>query len=83
MALMLTLVPSLSSGSTRGSVAAGILFDEESRGLAARDARVEPEHDGDTHASLSSPVGISPRQVINKEWMGARPPPAHCTVRRS
>jgi hypothetical protein len=39
---MLTLVLSSSLGSSRGSVASGIVFDEESRDVAARDARVEP-----------------------------------------
>ena len=44
--LTLTLMRSSSSGSTRGSVASGIVFDEESRGVADRDARVEPGRAG-------------------------------------
>jgi hypothetical protein len=64
-ALTLTLLmsspstPSSSSGSTRGSAGAGIAFGAESRGVAARDARVEPEHHVITHVSLSSPFGIT------------------------
>jgi hypothetical protein len=49
---------SSSSGSTRGSAGSGIAFDVESRGVAARDARVEPEHDVSTRGSTFPPVGM-------------------------
>jgi hypothetical protein len=46
--LAIAKVASSSSGMTRGSACAHTVFDEESSGVAARDARVEPEHDVDT-----------------------------------
>ena len=57
--LRLSLTTS-SSGSTRGSAGAGIVLDVESNGVAARDARVEPEPDviGILRASAPSLVGL-------------------------
>jgi hypothetical protein len=54
--LTVTLLISQSLGSTRGSAGIGIAFDRESRSVAAHDARVEPEHDGKTHVSSTSPA---------------------------
>jgi hypothetical protein len=41
---------SSSSGLTRGSADAALIFETESSGVAARDARVGPEHDAMCHS---------------------------------
>jgi hypothetical protein len=47
-------IVSSSSGSTRGSADAGIIFELESTGVVARDARVEPRHDAMSEIRVSS-----------------------------
>src|SRR5450759_2793653 len=54
---------SSSSGSTRGSAGSGMVFGVEGSDVAARDARVEPEHDVSTRVSLFPPVRIIPTRL--------------------
>jgi hypothetical protein len=69
--LRLSLTTS-SSGSTRGSPGAEIVLDVESIGVAARDARVEPEHDmiGVLLVSAFELVGIN--FFIRNDLVGKR-----------
>ena len=69
--LRLSLTTS-SSGSTRGSAGADIVLDVESNGVAARDARVEPEHDVITVLRVSAfeLVGMGLPLLIRVEFLG-------------